>query len=412
MTQTQQDPQPSQGDQAPGTPEAVHSVGRRSLLKAVGVAGATVLVAGTGVAGYRTFDNGVLDAGSGRPYEAWTQWRTDPSLLGSVAAAILAANPHNTQPWTFKVTDTTVDVFSDIGRRMAKMDPLGREHYVGLGCALENLVLAADARGLRPSVIVLPTAGDPTHVARVSVVRATAGPSRLYDAIGDRHSNRGPYRSEPIDPASLTAYMAQVNNFPGVALRLFVSAEEKAALAALVVRATEAILADAEQSTEAFAWFRNNRDDIDTHRDGLTLDGQGLSPAILTLAKLLPASSRTTGDQFWLDQTRTVHTATAAVYGVITVADPADLGSRIAAGRVLQRIHLAATADGLGLQHLNQITERIDREQSQGLAPSFGPKFDALIGSPGQHGLVTFRLGHPERDGRRSPRRALADVTR
>lgn len=53
----------------------------------------------------------------------------------------------------------------------------------------------------------------------------------------------------------------------------------------------------------SFGWFRASQDDIRRHRDGLTLNGQGLSPMMLTLAKLMPASSRTAGDQFWVKQT-------------------------------------------------------------------------------------------------------------
>lgn len=74
------------------------TVGRRSVLKGIGVAGAAVVVAGAGVTTYRAFDNGVFDSGAGEPYDAWTTWRSDPGPLGVVAAGILAANPHNTQP--------------------------------------------------------------------------------------------------------------------------------------------------------------------------------------------------------------------------------------------------------------------------------------------------------------------------
>jgi hypothetical protein len=78
------------------------------------------------------------------------------------------------------------------------------------------------------------------------------------------------------------------------------------------------------------------------------------------VAKLLPAPSRASGDTFWVDQTRTGHTRTAAAYGVLLVADSRDPAQQLAGGRLLQRIHLAVTARGLALQHMDQITERID----------------------------------------------------
>ncbi|GAA2396275.1 hypothetical protein GCM10010404_62500 [Nonomuraea africana] len=52
-------------------------------------------------------------------------------------------------------------------------------------------------------------------------------------------------------------------------------------------------------------------------RQSEALDGQGLNPLMIGVAKLLPASSRQSGYAFWLDQTRTVHTRTAAAYGLV-----------------------------------------------------------------------------------------------
>jgi hypothetical protein len=117
------------------------------------------------------------------------------------------------------------------------------------------------------------------------------------------------------------------------------------------------------------------------------------------------------GDRFWLNATRDVHTATAAACGVITTSAPDDRRVQLAAGRLVQRIHLRATAAGIALHHMNQITERIDREAAVAVPATFAPRFAALLPA-GARPLLTFRVGHPVRDGRPTPRRSVAMVTR
>lgn len=150
---------------------------------------------------------------------------------------------------------------------------------------------------------------------------------------------------------------------------------------------------------------------IQARKVGLTLDAQGLSAFTTAIAKLLPASSRSRGDEFWVDQTRTTHTRTAAAYGIVTVPDARSDADRLTGGRLLERVHLWATANGIALQHMNQLTERADRERELGLSPRFGREVEALIPAGGE-ALVAFRVGYAEgEDGRRqSPRRPVGEV--
>ena len=187
------------------------------------------------------------------------------------------------------------------------------------------------------------------------------------------------------------------------------------ALGRLLVDAAEALVADEQQSIDNFAWFRATHDEEERHRDGLVLDGQGFGALELGVAKLLPPASRVEGDRFWVDRTRDVHTATAAAYGVITVPEDDDTRARrLEAGRLLQRLHLRATSLGVALQHMNQITERLDREAATETVSELGPRFAALLPT-GARPLLTFRVGLPERPARPSTApggRGRAAVTR
>ncbi len=391
-------------------PSPAHDVDRRQVLKAIAVGGATAVVSGTGALSYRVFDGAVLDPGSGQAYDPWQHWQDDPGPLGAVAGAILAANPHNTQPWTFHVAANSIDVFADTARGVAALDPFGREQRVGLGCALENLALGCRARGLEPVVALLPDGPDGDRVAHVSLEAAKPQASRLYEAIGRRHTNRGPYDGRSVSAEQLSA-LVDTSGLPGVEVSWVSEPAAKAAMGRLLVEAAAALTHDKQQSQESFTWFRASNDAVQRHRDGLTLDAQGMSPLMLSIAKLLPASSRTAGDEFWVGQTRKVHTKTAAAYGILTVTGPYDPATQLVAGRLLQRIHLTATNQGVALHHMNQITERIDRELTTSAPATFGPRFAELLPS-GAQPLVAFRVGYAARDGRPSPRRTLTAVTR
>src|SRR5207253_1615 len=82
----------------------------------------------------------------------WGNWNKQRGPMALVAAAILAANPHNSQPWVFELSPDRINVFADQSRNIGAVDPLRREMYVGLGAALENLMLAAPANGYRANL--------------------------------------------------------------------------------------------------------------------------------------------------------------------------------------------------------------------------------------------------------------------
>ena len=79
--------------------------------------------------------------------------------------AILAPSSHNSQPWKFNVTNDEILVFADKSRWLQVADADQRELYISLGCALENLIIAADHFGYNCSVAYFP--GEKDLVAKV-----------------------------------------------------------------------------------------------------------------------------------------------------------------------------------------------------------------------------------------------------
>lgn len=344
-------------------------------------------------------------------HAAWQTWRDLSGPEALVAAAVLAPSPHNTQPWRFSidqggVSPGGIEVSLDSRRRLGTADPTDREVQIALGCAIENLVLAAGAQGLAAEVSLV--SADPPRV-RVDLAPAQVEASALYAAIGDRHTNRGPYTSIAVSAGLLEDLTRQTAPTDQLSVRWLTDWADRDAFGSVLIDAAEAVVADVQQSEDYFRWFRSSLDQVTLSRDGLNLGVQGLGSVKQAIAKVHPPSNRTERDRFWLTQTRTVHTATASAYGLILSHDPADLGQRIAGGRLFERLQLAAAAHGLAFHPMSQVTQRVDRDLSLGRQPVFDDRVAEVIGTSDPRLLISFRVGYPVRPGRPSPRRGVKE---
>jgi hypothetical protein len=366
---------------------------RRNFLRAGGAL--LVGLAGGGV--FRASQQGVFSVGQGAAYEPWTTWRDDmgEGTLSLVRAAILASNPHNSQPWLFRVTDNQIDVFADTTRQLGTIDPFLREMYLGVGCALENILLAAQAEGYTAELTYLPDSADATHAARIALSEGVSNLSPLYEAIPHRRTNRLDYdTARPVEQEILNRLDA-LNDDPDVRVIWVTQPDARAALGEQIVAATAALVADEQLQTE---------------RDGVTPDA-GQPPLFAAFIKMLPDTDHITANAAFLEQTQTRHTATAMGYGLIAVRDGMNSEYRLRAGRLWQRIHLQATVDGLAMQPLNQLPERADREVQLGLEPQFTRVLAELVGDSAFQVVMPFRFGYPTmQPAAPAPRRAVESV--
>jgi hypothetical protein len=390
--------------------EPIHPT-RRQFLKAAGIGGAAIGMSGLGVASWRASAQGVFAAGSGPAYAAWGDWDQGSGPITLVRAAVLSANPHNSQPWRFRISPSAIDVFADPIRNIGNMDPYRREQHIGLGCCLENLLIAAQAKGYDPHLAVLPDAGDPTLIAHVELNPGTVSNLALYQAIPRRHTHRAPFdTSHNLSQSTLSGLDHEVADIHQAAVVWITSETVKRQVGQLIVEGAQAISADHDQSVDSFRWWRDSWSAIQTYQDGMTIDAAGLSPVITALGKILPPQSREQNDQAWIQQTRDNYVKTAAAFGIVVVRDATDNAQRIAGGRLYQRLHLGAVGRGLAMQPLNQITERIDRERLLGLNPRFAQAAADVMPEPGWQPLMSFRAGYPTGTTPLSPRRRAEAV--
>src|ERR1022692_3453661 len=282
---------------------------RRSFLGAAGVA--TVVVAGGLV--WRAQAQGVFSIGEGPAYEPWTAWLTDRSEgpIDLVRAGILAASPHNTQPWLFKLDTTRIELYADTRRNVGAFDPYLREMHIGLGCAVENMMLAAAAKGYEASAGVFAAPLDlvrghqhPTLVASIALMPGKPHTTIPYDAIPHRRTNRAAYEMNKSISAALIEALARLgHDADGVKMFLYSSSKDRKTIGDILVNATETIIADPHMMRDSELWFRNGPGEIERSRDGLTLDCQGFPSLMTAVAKMMPPPGAAAAGKFWLGLT-------------------------------------------------------------------------------------------------------------
>jgi nitroreductase len=177
-----------------------------------------------------------------------------------VEQAVRAPSIHNSQPWSFTVRGNQLDVRLDPARALPAIDPTGRQQVVSCGVAVEFAVVALAALGHDAEVDVLPDRGDEQLLATVRLTgtrEATADDTALAEGIAARHTDRSPFREEPL-PAELFDRLQSEIGRDGIWLQLIARAEEEAAVAVLLDQAEQSEQRDPAYLAELRAWTRTD----------------------------------------------------------------------------------------------------------------------------------------------------------
>jgi nitroreductase len=306
---------------------------------------------------------------------------TAEKLRFLVGYAVLAPSARNSQPWRFDVKVDKVSVYADFSRRLPVADPSLRQLYESLGCALENLLIAARRFGFACRVIYFPMSEEDELVAQVFCT--AAGPSRasrLFRSIPLRRTHHGNYDGRPLAHVVVEKLMGCCTE-QGLSLMFAQEPRVKEAVAKMLMRADALSFANA-------AYRQELADSIGSGSFGgswlLSQVGQ-FAMAHLDMEKSVKKR----------DHKSLVH---SPAFGLIS----GEKGSRtfqVKAGQLLERLYLTAHQLGLCMQPVSILLE------TEEVSAAFAKMFRA-----GGVPLLPFRIGYAEAPAHPTPRRPLLEV--
>jgi hypothetical protein len=300
----------------------------------------------------------IVLAGCGSPaYDAATQetWRhaaqppqqPNDLLRELVRYATLAANSHNTQPWIFSLQPDVIVIEPDLERRTSVVDPDDHHLWVSLGCAAENLVLAAAAFGRRADPMLVEPAQIRIALSPMAPVR-----SPLFAATPQRQCTRSEFDGQSLPVIELRALESTASG-RGVHLLLLTDRNRIDTVTDFVIRGNTAQLRDAAFMKELKRWIRFGDKEALAARDGLAARPSGNPSIPRWLGELIfkfVVTEKSENDKI-VKQLRS--SAGVAVF----VAEQAGPAHWIEVGRAYQRFALLAASLGIRNAFLNQPVE-------------------------------------------------------
>lgn len=273
----------------------------------------------------------------------------NPDLKELVRFATLAANSHNTQAWKFALQDKAIRIMADPRGRTPIVDPDDHHLIASLGCAAENLLLAAAANG-RSGELTLSNIEN--GEVQINLAPSAPVPSALVQAIPDRQCTRSLFDGKEISAEQMKLLEAAARQ-DGVQSIFLMDPQKRERMLELILAANAIQMADKSFVSELNSWLRFNSVAALQAGDGLFSACSGNPQMPSWLGKpLFPLLFSEAAER---DKIAAQMRSSAGVVVFVSAKD--DKQHWFNAGRAYERFALQATALGIRNAHLNQPVE-------------------------------------------------------
>ncbi|KAA4990278.1 nitroreductase, partial [Bacteroides fragilis] len=190
--------------------------------------------------------------------------KTDFIQIASYASK--APSGHNTQPWKFHITDSTITVLPNLDVALPVVDRNNRELFISLGCAVENLCIAASYFGYTTHIIECSIEAIILELTK----NALTIEDSLFHQIEKRQTNRNIYNGNKISDGILQ----QLQSIPKENGIQFYFTEINTPFAntitQYIMKGNEIQMADIAFKNELLSWMRFNKKQVEATHNGLS----------------------------------------------------------------------------------------------------------------------------------------------
>ena len=370
-----------------------HIYNRRNFLKSAGL-----ISAGFAVSPF--LESCVSTSRSKKIEEIWTkkidlnQKDKQKQLLEIIRCGTFAPSTHNSQPWKFKIKDSSILIFPDLTRRCPIVDPIDRELFISLGCLIGNISLAACKFGYKTDKQYFLSETSKDDYILLTLSESTDCQDLiLFDSIQKRQTNRSVYDKTNIPEKELFELRSFIEN-NDVKTEIFTDKKYFDLLVDYITEGNRIQINNKQYRDELQSWIRYSDSEAEEKLDGLYTKAMGSASAPKGLGKML-FSLITTPEAQTANDTERI-TSSSAITVFFSDDNKTDW---LTTGQYLQRYLLKLTSMGLKYAFMCQPC------QVQGLRNDFAREFNHKGFKP----QIVLRIGYAK-PMPHSPRRKIESV--
>lgn len=299
--------------------------------------------------------------------------------LFMIEQAVKAPSGHNTQPWLFRINNDNIQIHPNYEKSLPVVDPDHRELFISLGCAAQNLCIAASQKGYNTGLDISENGIITINLKKDSTVK----PDILFKQIPVRQTNRSIYNGRVISPDTISL-LKSIFDTSAINAHFYKNGtREFNSIAGFVTKGNVRQMQDKAFTDELKSWMRFNKKHQDKTNDGLSYAVFGAPNLPMFIVK--PVMSGYLNDK--KQNKGDIKKIASSSHFVLLTVNSNTPDEWIRLGLIMERFLLKATESGIIHAYMNQPNEigELSVEMSEAL------------NIPDEYPAILLRVGYGEK---------------